>query len=169
MNTHVHAAHPLERLEALLATPRTHVTLERQGEVWRLRWRVPNGKRVSEVVPGDPDVIAALQERLAEARVQRREADRKVREKVKADAQADRAARRKRRELRRKIQDASGRGRILRARLGKAFDFAASLGDERLAAFIKRRPWEARPKPGGRPRRPVGGWWSKPSIGSRKG
>ena len=168
MNDPVHAIRPLERLSALLADPHTHVSIERQGKVWRLRWRMPNGKRVSVVVPGDADVIAVMQERLSAAREWRREADRKVREKIKADAQADRAAKRKRRELRRKIQAASRRGRWMRSRIGKAFDVAAASGDESLIAFVASRPWQARAKRAGRPRRPVGGWDGdamKPPIG----
>ena len=165
MNDPAHAIRPLERLEALLATPHARVSLERQGEVWRLRWRGPNGKRVSVVVPGDPDMIAAMRERLTTARTGRREADRKIRETARADALADRAVNRMRRKLRRRILDASGRGRWIRERIGRAFDRAVSLGGEWLTGFVTLRPWEARPKPAGRPRRPVGGWGSPPTAG----
>jgi hypothetical protein len=117
------------------------------------------------VVPDDPDVIAVMQACLSEARDRRREAGRKTRETARADAQADRAVNRMRRELRRRILDASGRGRWLRARIGRAFDMAVALGGEWLTGFVALRPWEARPKPAGRPRRPVGGWGSPPTVG----
>ena len=62
------------------------------------------------------------------------------------------------RDLKRRILAASGRGRWLRRRLGRAFDIAAALGPETLDDFIGREPWKAEGKPGGRPRKALGGW-----------
>ena len=166
------ADRPLELLEALLSEPHSRVSLERLRGAWLLRWFVPKGsepppyeKRASMKLPDDPALVAALQARLSAARAWRKRVERETREAAQALAQADRIANRRRRELRCRVLDASGRGRWMRGRIGKVFDIAAALGDDCLADFIEHSPWEARPRPAGRPRRPVGGWgWDRPPI-----
>ena len=70
-----------------------------------------------------------------------------------ASKECAREARKALRGLKRKVSEASGRGRWLRARIGRMFDIAAALGPETLMDYLDHAPWEATGHPGGRPRK----------------
>jgi len=159
----------LELLQVLLADPRARVTLEGEGDAWRLEWSVPGDrcgmlpyrKRVFEVVSGDIYTIEAIRARLEAARAWRRGARNSERAIARDNAEADRAADRKRRQLRRKVMAAAYYEGWAQEEMGKLFDMAAALGDEWLADLVAHKPWESGPSGAIHPRRPAGGWGSE--------
>ncbi len=138
-------------VKQLVATPGASVSIERTGNRRRLRYMVADPKagkasRKSIELPMDNNLIADMEAIIHDHRNVCKAA-KAVEPTPAKDADEWESV------LRKRLLAVCPRGRVIRRRVALALDVAIRLGPATLFDYLAHKPWLAKPRPMGRPRK----------------